>query len=109
MDPVVLVEQLGPALFHVHLKDTALDPSEIAVAGVLDDRPFDGPRAWIQRTIGRGHDAVWWSRFLATLRRAGYTRALSIENEDPDQTYEEGVREAASFLHPLLEQLEVAA
>lgn len=109
MDPVVLVEQLGPALFHVHLKDTALVPSEIAVAGVLDDRPFDGPRAWIQRTIGRGHDAVWWSHFLATLRRVGYTRALSIENEDPDQTYEEGVREAAAFLHPLLEDLEVAA
>jgi sugar phosphate isomerase/epimerase len=109
MDPVAIVEELGEALFHVHLKDTAVVPHELAIAGVLDDRPFDGPRAWVQRTIGRGHDARWWSRFLDALARVGYSGSLSIENEDPDQTYEEGVREAASFLRPLLEEMEPAA
>jgi sugar phosphate isomerase/epimerase len=109
MDPSAMVDELGEALFHVHLKDTALDAQELAVAGVLDDRPFDGPRAWVQRTIGRGHDSTWWSGFLGALHRARYTGALSIENEDPDQSYEEGVREAAAFLHPLLGRLEAAA
>ena len=41
-------------------------------------------------------------RFINALLEIGYQGAVSIENEDPFQAYEEGVREAAAFLRPLL-------
>jgi sugar phosphate isomerase/epimerase len=104
MDPVAVVRALGAAVQHVHLKDTELIHEQVAIAGVLDDRTFSDPRqrAWIQRTIGRGHNADFWSAFISALLEVGYQGAVSIENEDPFQTYEEGVREAAAFLQPLL-------
>ena len=76
MDPLAVVRALGPAVFHVHLKDTSLVPDEVALAGVLDSRPFENPghRAWEFRTIGRGHDRAWWTSFLAALDEAGYRR-----------------------------------
>ena len=43
MDPVAVIAALGSAVHHVHLKDTAFVPSELAVAGVLDTRSFDRP------------------------------------------------------------------
>ena len=104
MDPIAVVYALGPAVHHVQLKDTQLIPDQMATAGVLDHRPFSDPRqrAWIQRTIGRGHDAAFWSAFLGTLTATGYRGSVSIENEDPFQSYEDGVREAAMLLRPLL-------
>jgi sugar phosphate isomerase/epimerase len=104
MDPVAVVRTLGPAVHHVQLKDTQIVPEQVAIAGVLDGRPFSDPsrRAWVQRTIGRAHDAASWQAFLDALTEVGYDGFASIENEDPYQTYEEGVREAAAFLRPLL-------
>jgi sugar phosphate isomerase/epimerase len=104
MDPQAVVRALKDAVYHVQLKDTEFVPDQLAVAGVLDDRTFSDPahRSWIQRTIGRGHDAQFWSGFLGALRETGYGDFVSIENEDPFQSYEDGVREAAGFLQPLL-------
>ena len=55
MDPIAVIRALGPAVHHVHLKDTQLVPDQVAIAGVLDQRPFENPaeRAWVFRTIGR--------------------------------------------------------
>jgi sugar phosphate isomerase/epimerase len=103
MDPVAVVTTLADALYHVQLKDTQLRPDVLAVAGVLDDRPFTGAeRAWVQRTVGQGHDAAFWARFVSAVRNVGYTGGLSIENEDPHQSFDDGVREAAAMLRPLL-------
>jgi sugar phosphate isomerase/epimerase len=104
MDPVAVVKALGAAVHHVQLKDTQFVPGELALAGVLDSRPFSDPahRAWIQRTIGRGHDAEFWRSFVDALRGIGYADFLSIENEDPYVSYEDGVREAEAFLRPLV-------
>ena len=104
MDPVRVVEALGPAVHHVHLKDTQLVADQVALAGVLDQRSFDDPaqRAWIFRTVGRGHDRAFWSTFVGALRSVGYDDVLSIENEDVTQTPVEGVEEAAAFMSPLL-------
>ena len=104
MDPIRVVEVLGEAVHHVQLKDTEMVPEELALAGVLDQRPFDDPsaRAWRYRTIGRAHDAAFWGALVDALAAAGYDGYVSIENEDPYQTYEEGVREAGRFLTPLL-------
>ena len=43
-----------------------------------------------------------WSAFVRSLREAGYDDVLSIENEDVSQPAEEGVKEAAAFMLPLL-------
>jgi len=106
MDPAQVAEALGPAVHHVHLKDVQLHDHELALAGVLDSRPFSDParRAWIFRSVGRGHGAAFWRSFLDALERAGYEDALCIENEDPLQPAEEGVRETAAFTAGLLAQ-----
>ena len=72
MDPIAVIRALGPAVHHVHLKDTELVPEQVAIAGVLDQRPFEDPagRAWGFRTVGRGHDAGFWAAFVAALREA---------------------------------------
>jgi sugar phosphate isomerase/epimerase len=104
MDPIAVVEALGPAVHHVHLKDTEVVAEQVALAGVLDQRPFDDPaeRAWRFRTVGRGHGAGFWAAFLAAVRAAGYDDMLSIENEDATQPAVDGVEEAAAFMLPLI-------
>ena len=104
MDPLAAIRALGPAVQHVHLKDTGLQPERVALAGVLDTTPFEdaGQRAWVFRTVGRAHDRTWWSSFIGALREVGYDGPLSIENEDPYQPAVEGVEEAAAFIRPLL-------
>jgi sugar phosphate isomerase/epimerase len=104
MDPIAVVRALGPAVQHVHLKDTQIVADQVALAGVLDQRPFanTAERAWIFRTVGRAHGTEFWAAFIAELRSAGYDDVLSIENEDATQTPIEGVEEAAAFILPLL-------
>jgi sugar phosphate isomerase/epimerase len=104
MDPIAVVRALGPAVHHVHLKDTQLLPAQVAIAGVLDQRPFDDPasRAWVFRTVGSVHGREFWSAFLAALRAAGYDDVLAIENEDAGLSPEAGVEKAAAFMLPLL-------
>lgn len=104
MDPLAAIGALGPAVAHVHLKDTGLQADRLALAGVLDTASFEDPseRAWVFRTVGRVHDRHWWASFIAALRAVGYDGALSIENEDPYHSPLEGVEEAAAFIRPLL-------
>jgi sugar phosphate isomerase/epimerase len=103
MDPLRVVAALGPAVHHVHLKDTELYPDELALNGVLDCRSWDDPanRSWVFRAIGRGHPASFWDAFVAALAQAGYDDALSIENEDVQLPGESGVREALALLDSL--------
>ncbi|MBF6605023.1 MAG: sugar phosphate isomerase/epimerase [Chloroflexi bacterium] len=104
MDPLAVIAALGPAIQHVHLKDTGLQADRVVLAGVLDTTPFDDARdrAWVFRTVGRVHDRAWWVSFIAALRSVGYDGPLSIENEDPYQPAVEGVKEAAAFILPLI-------
>jgi sugar phosphate isomerase/epimerase len=104
MDPLAAIEALGPAVAHVHLKDTGLQAEKVALAGVLDTTSFEDPRerAWTFRTVGRVHDQAWWASFIAALRSAGYDGPMSIENEDPYQPAIAGVEEAAAFILPML-------
>ena len=104
MDPVAVVRALGEATFHVHMKDTRVDPEQVAIAGVLDNRPFTDParRGWVFRTVGRAHDATWWGGLIDALAEVGYDDSLSIEQEDPYAPQEEGVREAAAFTAALI-------
>jgi sugar phosphate isomerase/epimerase len=104
MDPLAVIGALGASVFHVHLKDTEIVADQIAIAGVLDQRPFDDPsrRGWVFRTAGSVHDHAWWSSFVAALRAAGYDDVLAIENEDAGLPPETAVEQAADFIRPIL-------
>jgi sugar phosphate isomerase/epimerase len=104
MDIPACIKALGDAVFHVHIKDTRIDPQAVALAGVLDTT---APRSiadkpWAFRTIGHGHDELWWRGFLDALRTVGYDGPLSIENEDALLPGAEGVRRAVTFLRDLV-------
>ena len=105
MDPFAVIRTLGPAIHHVHLKDTELVAGQVEVAGVLDQRPFDDPaqRAWVFRTVGSVHDRAYWAAFVAALRDVGYDDVLAIENEDAGLTPEAAVEQGARFIHSILE------
>ncbi len=104
MDPHAVVRALGPAVRHVHLKDTEIVADQVAIAGVLDQRPFADParRGWVFRTAGAIHGADWWTAFVAALREVGYDDALSIENEDAGLPAEASVERAARFMRPII-------
>jgi sugar phosphate isomerase/epimerase len=99
------IQHLGvDAVFHVHAKDACLDPHETAVSGTLDSRAMDNirERAWAYRTLGFGHDELWWRKFVTALSQVGYDGALSIEHEDPVMSTEEGIEKSVDFLKPIL-------
>lgn len=104
MDPIAAARALGPAVYHVHMKDTEVVAAQVALAGVLDNRAFVTPadRAWVFRTVGRAHPPAYWSAFVDALTEVGYDDSLSIEQEDPYASQEDGVREAAAFIADLL-------
>lgn len=104
MDPLAVIGALGGAVKHVHLKDTEIVADQVAIAGVLDQRPFEDPsrRGWVFRTPGAVHDRSWWTTFVDALRDVGYDGALAIENEDPYLPAESAVEEAARFLRPII-------
>jgi sugar phosphate isomerase/epimerase len=105
MDPLVVIHALGKnQIFHVHAKDTRIDPQEMALNGVLDTRSMEipGSRAWDYRTLGFGHDARWWRDFVSILRMFGYNGVLSIEHEDRLMGAEEGIRKSVEFLQPII-------
>lgn len=102
IDPVAAIKALGKAgaIFHVHAKDTALDPQNVAVNGVLDPLPLTdlANRSWLFRTVGYGHGEAQWRAIVSALKLAGYDGVLSIEHEDALASIGEGFRKAVAFL-----------
>jgi len=102
IDPILAARDLGEAglLFHVHAKDTELDPHEGPRNGYLDARPYGDlrNRAWSFRSCGDGHGTDFWKPFVSMLRRYGYDHVLSIEHEDALLSVEEGFLRAVDFL-----------
>ncbi len=102
IDPVTAIKVIGRAgaMFHVHAKDTALNPENVAVNGVLDPLPLDDlvNRSWLFRTVGYGHGESTWRDIVSALRLVGYDGVLSIEHEDALASIGEGFRKAAAFL-----------
>ncbi len=105
MDPLLVARTLGPGfVFHVHAKDTVLDPYEMARTGGIDMRPMGlvTERPWAYRTVGFGHDALWWRGFVSALRAGGFDGVLSIEHEDPMMGGREGIVKSVEFLKPIV-------
>jgi len=99
-DPLAAIRALGPAIYHVHAKDTRVDPGVVSRNGLIDVTASEelASRAWSYVTLGYGHDALWWNQFCTALRLAGYDGVLSIEHEDLLLSPLEGVRRSVDLL-----------
>jgi sugar phosphate isomerase/epimerase len=104
IDPLEAVEALGEAIYHVHAKDTRITPRNARVNGVLDPTPYAEPagRGWNYRTVGYGHDALFWKAFVSALREVGYDDVLSIEHEDAFISTESALAQAQDFLASMI-------
>lgn len=100
IDPIAAIRDLKEAINHVHAKDTALDDYNVARNGVLDLERYDdvANRSWVFRSVGDGHDVLFWKRFVSALRVAGYDHVLSIEHEDSLASIDEGLTRAIGTL-----------
>src|SRR5699024_5761076 len=84
-DPIEMIRRHGDCIYHVHAKDTYIDPHNAADATRLDSRPMDQvlDRGWSYITLGHGQPESWWQEFCWQLQARGYgSGALSIEHED---------------------------
>ena len=99
-DPLAAIDKLGPAIQHVHAKDTFINAPVAATTSRLEHgNLMDIPgRAWSYITLGYGHPDKWWRDFCYRLRMVGYDGWLSIEHEDVMLSREEGVRKSVELL-----------
>jgi sugar phosphate isomerase/epimerase len=106
IDPVEAARVLGDAkcIFHVHGKDTGIDPHNTRINGALDTKNYGDlhGRSWVFRTCGYGHGEEFWKPFISMLRRKGYDGVISIEHEDSLMSVQEGFEKAVAFLRGLL-------
>jgi sugar phosphate isomerase/epimerase len=98
-DPLQAIQALGACIFHVHGKDTRIEPAA-AVNGLLDAKPaaLVGRRSWNFASVGRGRSRESWQRIVAALKQAGYDEVISIENEDHQLPADEAIRASAEVL-----------
>ncbi|MFD0484337.1 sugar phosphate isomerase/epimerase family protein [Kineococcus sp. GCM10028916] len=117
MDPVAVVRDFGPLVFHAAAKDVRINPAA-AVYGVLDnrfrrldpseDRTNLGGDEWVNEwpkesawdfvALGRGHDTAFWAEFLRVLHEVDPDMAVNIEHEDTSLGRIEGLEVAAEVL-----------
>jgi sugar phosphate isomerase/epimerase len=99
-DPLAATRVLGPAIYHVHAKDTRVDRAMASVNSLIDTKPVDRllERSWSYVTLGFGHDLLWWREFCSLLRLVGYNDVLSIEHEDQMLPPLDGVRRSVELL-----------
>jgi sugar phosphate isomerase/epimerase len=102
IDPIAAVRELARegALYHVHAKDTRIDPYNSGRNGNLDTKSYGdiANRSWVFRSVGYGHGIEWWKDFCSVLRTEGYDYVLSIEHEDGLMNSMEGLRKAVTVL-----------
>jgi sugar phosphate isomerase/epimerase len=106
IDPVEAARVLGDAgcIFHVHGKDTGIDPHNTARNGALDTKSYAdvAGRSWVFRTCGYGHGDEFWKRFVSMLKLKGYDGVISIEHEDSLMSVQEGFEKAVAYLRSVL-------
>ncbi|MGW9412977.1 sugar phosphate isomerase/epimerase family protein [Arthrobacter cupressi] len=118
MDPVAVVRELGPLVFHAAAKDVRVNTEHARLYGVLDNSfrrlSPDEPRtnlggdewanewpkesAWDFVALGRGHDTAYWAEFLRALREVDPDMLVNIEHEDVSLGRIEGLEVAAKVL-----------
>jgi sugar phosphate isomerase/epimerase len=103
-DPLRAIRQLRGAIYHVHAKDTRIDPHNSAINTRLETKPNEqvAERAWNYVTLGYGHPEIWWRDFVIQLRQNGYDDVLSIEHEDYSLPPIVGVRKSVELLNKVI-------
>lgn len=83
-NPLRAIRHLRGAIYHVHAKDTRVDPQNSEINTLLETKPNDrvAERSWNYVTLGYGHSELWWRDFVIQLKQNGYDDVLSIEHED---------------------------
>ena len=99
VSPVRFLEEFDERIYHVHMKDAALqlDGRSGILASHLDFG--DHRRGWDFRSLGRG--GVDFEEIIRTLNRLGYNGPLSVEWEDSGMEREHGAAEACRFVRRL--------
>lgn len=104
-DPLAAIADLGDAVYHVHAKDTRIEPLA-AVDSCYETLPMEDwrHRAWNYVTLGHGQagGVAYWRTFVERLRSVGYDGILAIEHEDASMTQLEGVAESVRVLRGIL-------
>ncbi|MFC7846981.1 sugar phosphate isomerase/epimerase family protein [Arthrobacter sp. NPDC057388] len=118
MDPVAVVRELGPLVFHAAAKDVRVNKETAAIYGVLDNRfrrlspeenrtnlggdewanEWPKPAAWDFVALGKGHDTAYWTEFLRALHEVDPDMLVNIEHEDVELDRIEGLEVAAAVL-----------
>ena len=102
-EPLRAIRPLAEAIYHVHAKDTRIDPHNSEVNTLIETNANDQvqARSWNYVTLGYGHSENWWRDFISLLREVGYDDVLSIEHEDLSMTPIRGVQKSVDFLNSI--------
>ena len=103
-DPLRIIRQLQGAIYHVHAKDTRVDPHNSEINTLLETKPNErvAERSWNYVTLGYGHAETWWRDFVIQLKQNGYDDVLSIEHEDYNLSPVEGVSKSIELLKKVI-------
>jgi sugar phosphate isomerase/epimerase len=96
MNPVCFLKEFSDRIYHVHMKDAALQLD--GRSGILASHlNFGNPhRGWDFRSLG--HGGVNFEEIIRTLNHIGYTGPLSVEWEDSGMERLHGATEALQFV-----------
>ncbi|GAB7533131.1 sugar phosphate isomerase/epimerase [Pseudomonas sp. 3A(2025)] len=99
-DPIASARALGPAIHHVHGKDSRLERGLVDINGLLETKEVTDTvsRAWNYVAVGCGHDLQWWREFFSVIRMLGYDGHVSLEMEDLTMSVEAGIRTSVDAL-----------
>jgi sugar phosphate isomerase/epimerase len=103
-DPLRAIRHLRGTIYHVHAKDTRIDPENSEINTLLETKPNERvtERSWNYVTLGFGHSEIWWRDFVIQLKQNGYDDVLSIEHEDFSLSPIVGVRKSIELLRQVL-------
>ena len=104
IDTIETIQALGPAIYNVHAKDSRIDARKVRMEGVLNPMLYadERGRSWVYRTVGYGHDRLYWADFMTALRLAGYDDVVAIEHEESLMSPEEGLSRAVHCLQEVI-------
>ncbi len=96
VDPVRFIQEFPDRIYHVHMKDAALQLD--GRAGILASHLGfgDARRGWDFRSLG--HGGVKFEEIIRALNHCNYQGPLSVEWEDSGMEREHGAAEAAAFV-----------
>ena len=96
VDPVCFIREFSDRIYHVHMKDAALQLD--GRSGILASHLNFGrqDRGWDFRSLGHGD--VNFEEIIRALNHIGYNGPLSVEWEDCGMQREHGAQEAVDFV-----------